>query len=88
MSKTLAEAKAEAKAEGIPDEDLTPAVLKRYQWEPSNPLQGINPSPVETDEEVRDNLALLEEERKNNALPVHVSKALGKVLPMAFKLLG
>ena len=81
MGKSLAEAKAEAKAAGIPDEDLTPEVLAVYNWEPKDVLAHITIQNAQTDEMVRADLALLAQEAKDNALPAHVAKILGRVVP-------
>jgi hypothetical protein len=83
--KTVAEARAAALADGIPEEDLTPEVLKVYGWEPQDPTAGMVYDAVQTPEQVKGDLALLAEEAKANAWPTMLVKALQRVGAVALK---
>jgi len=78
---TLEEAKASARNDGIGEDDMTPEVLRLYQWEPATVLAGSGIDTARSDEDVKADLALLEEERQANAFPAHVGKILGRVIP-------
>lgn len=82
--KTLEEAKVAAKSAGIPDEDLTPEVLKRFGWEVEDILAGLNMNPAQTDQEVQELIVLLEEERKANNLPANIAKVVGSLFTKFF----
>lgn len=83
--KTLAEAKQDAIAAGIHPDDLTPEVLKRYEWEVDELLQNVDTSPVQTDREVQEAVVLLREEAKNNNFAKPISRAIRLI---ASKFLG
>jgi outer membrane murein-binding lipoprotein Lpp len=83
--KTVAQARALALADGIPEEDLTPEVLKQYGWEPEDPSAGMVYDAVQTPKQVKDDLALLAAEAKENAWPSMLVKALQRVGAVALK---
>lgn len=90
MAKTLEQARAEVLAAGYQGEP-TPAILRQYGWEPSDTcrqaLDVAMLAPIETDAQVRDNIALLYEEAKRNNVPAQILNGIAQVGGIALKLL-
>ncbi|MCW8129266.1 MAG: hypothetical protein KIS92_02690 [Planctomycetota bacterium] len=77
---TYEEAKAKAKEAGIPDEDLTPEVIKQFGHTFDDPTAHVNPGdPKLSAEQVKEHLSMLAEEAKQNANGAQMLKLIGKV---------
>jgi len=77
---TYEEAKAKAIAAGIPEEDLTPEVIRQQGHTFTDPIGAFTPgAPRLSPSELRESLSMLEAEAKANAMPAHVLKLIGKV---------
>lgn len=77
---TYEEAKAKARAAGIPEEDLTPEVIRQQGHTFTDPTGSFTPgAPRLSQEELRETLSMVEAEAKANSMPAHVLKLLGKV---------
>ena len=74
------EAKRQALNDGIPEQDLTPEVIKLYRWDPKNALDGLMIDQSSTAAQVAANIALLKEEAKANAIAPHIWTAISKVI--------
>lgn len=86
MATTVEEARAKARAAKIPEEDITPAVLKLYGWEPGNPLADVDLSgPAVTEKQLNEHLAMLVDEAKANSVPNTIIKGIKTVVGLAAK---
>lgn len=85
---TIAEARAAATAAGIPEEDQTPQVLKRYggDFDVSIIPPNWNPQPRHNQAEIDEQLALTAKEIEENAAGGNIgallAKGLGKIITL------
>lgn len=81
MGKTYEEARAEALADGIPESDLKPEVIKMYGHTFDDPTASLPVNaPAVSDAELKENLSMLQAEAKRNALPAQIMGLIGKVV--------
>lgn len=70
---------------GIPENEITPAILKQFGWVPSDPLEGFTPAPpVQSKEELTTHLSALKDEMRANAMPEQI---IDKVLSLGSHLM-
>lgn len=85
---TEAEARAQAIADGIPEEAITPAILAFYGYVPSTPTAGLQVGPVILPDAVKADILALQEEAKKNALPGQITTQLKSVLGFVMSIAG
>jgi len=82
---TLEQAQARLRELGVPEEDWTPEVLKRFQWAPSDPLKDVVVENAKTAQELKDDLALLKEEAEAANVP---AKIISKIIQFGAHAIG
>ena len=86
MAKTVAVIKAELIAAGWQGE-ITPEILRQKGWDPVDPLEGlVLNDAAQSDQEVKDQLSLLEEEGIANNVPTAIFTKVKKIVGMALAL--
>ena len=88
MPKTVAEARAALLAKGYEGEP-TPEALAQEGWSPDDPLLGIEiAAPVRTQEQIRDDAALMLQEAKENNVPAVIYDIMKRFAGVAIKAAG
>lgn len=81
MPKTYEEARKAALDAGIPEQDLTPEVVRQFGYEFSDPTAGFSPNlPKLSPAQLQEHLVFLDKEAKENEIPAQVFNALKRVL--------
>lgn len=90
MRRTLEQAKADLAAAGYVGEP-TPEILRQYGWEPSDDTKAVLAvelnAPARSPDQVKDDLALLYEEAKQNQVPAQILDKIAKFGKTAIGLL-